>query len=68
MSGKADSVSVVGEIGGRVHVYAHVHVLLYSRQLMVGQLRHLVMALEMPSSDGPADTRLIIEGKLAEMG
>ena len=47
---------------------AHVHVLLNSKRLTAGQLRRLAMALEVPSSGGPVDTRLIIEGKLAEMG
>ena len=67
MSGEADSVSGVGETGDRAHV-AHVHVPLNSRRLTAGQLRRLAMALEVPSSGNPADTRLIIEGKLAEMG
>ena len=67
MSGEADSVSGVGETGDRAHV-AHVHVPLNSRRLTAGQLRRLTMALEVPSSGSPADTRLIIESKLADMG
>ena len=62
MSGEADSRNGVDETGRRAHMYAHVHVLLNS------QLVHCLAVARGPSSGTPADTRLIIEGKIAEMG
>ena len=63
MSGEADTRS-----GATISERARVHVPLNSKRLTAGQLRRLAVALGVPSSGSPADVRLIIEGKLTELG
>ena len=63
MSGEADTRS-----GATIRERARVHVPLNSKRLTAGQLRRLAVALGVPSSGSPADIRLIIEGKLTELG
>ena len=54
--------------GATIRERAHVHVPLNSKWLTAGQLRYLAVALEVLSSGTSADIRLIIEGKLTELG
>ena len=57
MSGGADSSNgLVKRKGGRTYMHAHMHVPLNWKQLTADQLCCLVMALEVPLSDSPADT------------
>ena len=62
MSGESDTRGAI------IRERARVHVPLNSKRLMAGQLRCLAVALEVPSSGASADIRLIIEGKLIELG
>ena len=54
--------------GATIRERARVHIPLNSKRLTAGQLRRLVVALEVPSSGTSADIRLIIEGRLTELG
>ena len=53
--------------GPTIREWACIHVPLNSKQLTVGQLRCLVVVLEVPSSDTSAYIQLIIEGKLTKL-